>query len=82
MDEPLTRTEFLAYMDAFRRELTMPKKGRLMTRQEVIAEIKKTKYYRAVRKGYLTPLKEGTAKSSPVMIETEEFEQYLEMLKK
>ena len=83
MDEPLlTRTEFLAYMDAFRRELTRPKKSRFMTRSEVISQIGKTKLYRAVRRGLLTPLKEGTAKSSPVLFEAEEFEGYIDTLKK
>ena len=79
-DKPLTRAEFLAYMEDFEDRL----KGRrtnLISRQEIIREIGLTGYCKGVRKGYLTPLKNGF-KNSKVRIDRREYKAYLEYLKR
>lgn len=81
VNKPLTRKEFFAYMQEFEERIApKKKKARLISRPEVIAQIGYTKYRKAVKAGYLTPIK-GKARNSKVLIEDKEFQGYLDHMK-
>lgn len=79
VNKPLTRHEFFAYMEAFEERLK-GKRTNLITRQEIINEIGLTSYVKGVKKGYLTPLKNGS-RNSKIRIDRKEYKAYLEHLK-
>lgn len=80
VNKPLTRHEFFAYMEVFEERLK-GKRTNLISRQEIIKEIGVACFDRGVRKGYLTPLKNGS-KNSKIRIERKEYKAYLEYLKR
>lgn len=80
VNKPLTRHEFFAYMEEFEQRLK-GKRTNLISRQEIINEIGLTSYVKGVKKGYLTPIKNGS-RNSKVRIDRKEYQSYLNILKK
>lgn len=77
--EVLTVDTFIAYMKAFERRL----KGRrnLITRKEIIADIGRYAYENAVKKGHLTPIKNGN-RNAKVRVTLREYNALLEKMNK
>lgn len=78
VNKPLTMGEFLSYMKEFEKRIAPKRKSsRFISRPQVIAQIGYTKYLKAVKAGYLTPIK-GKARNSKVLFEKNEYQGFLE----
>jgi len=82
VNKPLTRKEFFAYMKEFEKRIS-PKKmnPRFISRPEIIKQIGYTKYLKAVKSGYLTPIK-GKARNSKVLFDQKEYQGYLDHMQR
>lgn len=67
-------------LDAFAERIQKPK-SRLVSRQEIVSEIGRAEYDKAIQKGHLTKIK-GKGRTGRVKINRKEYESYLNSLSK
>jgi hypothetical protein len=81
MDQPVTLDTIYESIKLMNRKIDSLIPGnRFITKKEIEAIHKKTWYYRAVKSGHLTPIKQG-GRTAPAKIERKEYENYIESLK-
>ena len=78
-DEYITWGDLYTIIEEIVEKVTAPK-GRFVTRGEIVSEIGRAEYDRAVRKGHLTKIK-GQGRTGRIKISRKEYEQYIKELR-
>ncbi len=78
-DEYITWGDLNTIIEEIVERITAPK-GRFVTRGEIVSEIGRAEYDRAIRKGRLTKIK-GQGRTGRVKVSRKEYEQFLNTLR-